>query len=220
MTTSTLTENNSEEISIVTREFSPMWPFTQGILREDVNTLYTHSLTPGDFEKNIPMFQIYECEGKYVCGVHNFIADQYKLDRTFILEDTIGNHVDIVLLGVNDNKPIRGKVDTGAACCSMHATNIHISDKTVEFDLGNSRYRLNLEGNQQIQTADNGTENRPVVLFNCKMNGELIKNVQVNLNDRTGLEPFLVGQNLLKQTNAKIDPKLEHLVEQCLSHLS
>ena len=95
-----------------------------------------------------------------------------------------------------------------------------MSNDIVEFDHGTSRYRMNVEGGQQIQTADNGTETRPVVLFNCKVGNDLVKQVQVNLNDRTGLDEFLIGQNLLKQINVKIDPKLEHLVSQCLSRLS
>jgi hypothetical protein len=221
MTTLILSENNiPQETDKLLETFSTTWPFTQTVTCEDATLLYTHCPSLDDISNNIPVFHIYEYQGQYVCGVSNFIGNAYTLSKTIILESTIGQHVDITIMGLNNNQPIKSKVDTGAACCSLNAKNIKLTDSTVEFEYGNSKYKFNLSGHQQIETADNGVEERPVITVTCKLGNEVIKNVQVNLNDRTGLDDFLAGVNLLKHTNSTIDPKLEGLISQCLALLS
>jgi hypothetical protein len=219
MTNLILHETTTVEDKPKITTFSPKWPFTQAVLHEDINIIYHHTPTEADFVKNIPVFQIYEYQNQYICGVHNFVDDTYVLDRTFLLEDTIGTHTDVTIMGLNNNQPIRGKVDTGAHSCCLNAKNIKVNGGEVTFDLGDSRYTLKTSGTHDIQNAE-GSELRPVITVCCKVNDEVIKDVSVNLNDRGDLDDFLIGINLLSKLNCTIDPRLDELVTQCLNHLS
>mgnify|MGYP003351837435 CR=1 FL=1 len=77
--------------------------------------------------------------------------------------------------------------------------------------------RLQRYHHEQIQTADGGIEERPVVTLTCKIGNESAP-IQVNLNDRTNLEPFLIGMNLINQFDCKIDPKVNELINKAATN--
>jgi hypothetical protein len=116
---------------------------------------------------------------------------------TDLTEMQIRDQVSVVLLGISD-EPINGKLDTGAGCCSLNAQQIHCDDTEVSFLFKGKKFRMRLDSKQQIQTADGGTEVRPVISVNCKIDGKVINDVKINLNDRGELSDLLVGMNLIK----------------------
>ncbi len=115
-----------------------------------------------------------------------------------INEMQIKSHIDVDILGITD-APISGKFDTGAGCCSLNAQQIQCNDVEVSFLFKNKRFKMRLDSQQQIQTADGGTETRPVISVDCKVDGKLIHGVKMNLNDRGDLGDLLIGMNLIKQ---------------------
>lgn len=132
-----------------------------------------------------------------------------------------------VKFGAFGARAIEGKVDTGATVSSLHAENISINkaQNTVSFvcpQLSSNRITLQLEGAQEVHSADAGGVTRPVVTLDVEIDGVAIENASFNLNDRSGMDsPVLIGQNILKAGDFQIDPnqgeeepKLEWVAEQ------
>lgn len=136
-------------------------------------------------------------------------------------EPTIGSKIDVVLVSFNGNKPITGKVDTGASVCSLHADSINIrkdplnpDQQVVDFTYNGSKFTTGMEQQQSVQSADGGIEYRPLVKFAVKYDGQTIPDVLFNLNDRSQMEDkLLIGMNLLTEIGYKIDPTSESVVE-------
>ena len=136
-------------------------------------------------------------------------------------EPTIGSKIDVVLVSFNGNKPITGKVDTGASVCSLHADSINIrkdplnpEQQVVDFTYDGSKFTTGMEQQQSVQSADGGVEYRPLVKFAVKYDGKTIPDVLFNLNDRSQMEDkLLIGMNLLTEIGYKIDPTSESVVE-------
>lgn len=132
-------------------------------------------------------------------------------------EPTIGSRIDITLVSFNDNKPITGKVDTGATINSLHAENIHVRNdplddehQIVDFVFEGRKYTVGLVQQQSVSSADGGVNYRPVVSFSVKYDGKVIPDVMFNLNDRSEMEDkLLIGMNLIEEIGYKIDPKKE-----------
>jgi hypothetical protein len=135
-------------------------------------------------------------------------------------EPTIGGHIEVVLMSFNQDKPIRGKVDTGATICSLHAEHIDIKSNQYEpdeqvasFIFNDAKYVIGLEQHQSVQSADGGVEYRPVIKFTVKHGETVVPDVLFNLNDRSGMEDqLLIGMNLLDELGLLIDPKMEAVV--------
>lgn len=112
-------------------------------------------------------------------------------------------HVPIEIYGIG-NEPFKAKVDTGAQCCSLGATDIKCDGELVEFTIDGRRYRTSCVGMQNIQTSE-GTEERPVIEVNCKIKGSTLRKVQFNLNDRSDLQDqILLGMNLLSHLDLNL----------------
>lgn len=124
---------------------------------------------------------------------------------------TLGSYVNVYFPYLD--KTIKGKVDTGATTSSLHGTNINIETKhnTVSFmcsALSNNIITLPLKGTQEVRSADGGSETRPVVSFDVKINDTLLKNMDFNINDRSNMDvPLLIGQNILKAGEFIVDVK-------------
>lgn len=104
------------------------------------------------------------------------------------------------------SEPIEGKIDTGAAQSSMHATEIEVANGQVTFVHGENRYRVAVHQSQDVSSADGGTQSRPVILLNVTINGKNIPEVPVNLNDREQMpQKFLIGQDIIKAADFVID---------------
>lgn len=116
-------------------------------------------------------------------------------------------------------KTIKGKVDTGATTSSLHGTNVNIEKKqgTVSFicsALSDNVISLPLKGTQEVHSADGGSELRPIVSLDIKINDIPLKNIDFNINDRSNMDvPLLVGQNILKAGEFVVDVKDTNIEE-------
>lgn len=133
---------------------------------------------------------------------------------------TVGLDTSITLVGLNGDNPMRAKIDTGAEECSLDARDIDDSydeisgSGTVNFVVGEYRYKMPIAGYQAISSADGGTSNRPTIRIGVRMGEEYFPDIVFNLNDRSGMEyPVLLGSNFLKQAGLSVDPSLSEAIE-------
>jgi hypothetical protein len=102
------------------------------------------------------------------------------------------------------NKRVECKVDTGASVCCIHGTDIKVDEgsRSVSFsnpDLSDNRITMPIASVMSVQTADNGSDERPVILLDVELGGARYEKVHFNVNDRSQMDSkVLVGQNLLK----------------------
>ena len=93
---------------------------------------------------------------------------------------------------------IEAKIDTGAGQSSLHGENITIKDEHVIFQLNDRVYRAPLEKEQDISSADGGTQSRPVIKATIEIEGQSIETL-LNVNDRSEMpEKLLIGQDVIK----------------------
>lgn len=123
---------------------------------------------------------------------------------------TLGSEATITFATLG-NRQVKGKVDSGATTSSLHAENIQINkgNNSVSFtcpSLSNSIITMQLDGAQEVVSADAGGTTRPIVKFDVEIDGTPIKDVSFNLNDRSEMDsPILIGQNILKAGQFVID---------------
>ena len=170
-------------------------------------------------------FLVYECNNgdKFCVTIKQHSGSQTLVVDELITEkedherfNAIGIHVDAILMGINQNQPIESKIDTGAECCSLGVEDISLmkSDvdpeaQKVKFTFNERQYTMKVAEMISVSTADGGIEYRPTVLFDIKINGHLVSEVQVNLNDRSHMQyKFLIGLNLLEKCDLVIDPSI------------
>lgn len=109
-------------------------------------------------------------------------------------------------------RSVEGKVDTGATTSSLHATNITINKQRnqVTFlspDLSDNLVTLDLDGSQEVHSADAGGVTRPTVSLSVEVDGVPLNSATFNLNDRSKMDSsVLIGQNILKAGGFMIDP--------------
>jgi hypothetical protein len=121
----------------------------------------------------------------------------------------IGNSVTVNFLQLG--RSLEGKVDTGATTSSLHAENIQMDEKrgTVTFvcpQLSKNQITLDVDGTQEVHSADHGGEHRPMVRLDVEIEGVQLK-ATFNLNDRSHMDTaILVGQNILQAGNFLINP--------------
>lgn len=127
----------------------------------------------------------------------------------------IPDKVKVIIIDLPVANELIGKVDTGADICSLHAENIEIDrgSQKVSFNcppLSSNRFTVPLAETQVVRTpASEETVNRPVISLNLKIADKGLKDIKVNLNDRSNMDqPFLVGQNALEAGNFIIDPNI------------
>jgi len=128
-------------------------------------------------------------------------------------DNFIGSTVEVRITNIPGSAPMKGKVDTGADVCSLHAEEWHINNGTVRFkcpELSQNSITAPLVDHQAVKSADGGVEYRPVIDLNIKVNGKLLQKVMFNLNDRGQMKfPILIGRNALEAGKFKIDPSLD-----------
>jgi hypothetical protein len=132
-------------------------------------------------------------------------------------DQLIGDTAFIKFTSLQNPKEIKGKVDTGATVSSLHADHYQVNGNTITFTcqpLGSNSITMPLKTKHAVSSPDGGTQYRPVVELNVKVNGKLINNVLFNLNDRGHMEhPVLIGQNLLQAGKFYVDPSMKEHVE-------
>lgn len=125
----------------------------------------------------------------------------------------IGDTVDVKVTSMPQSSPIRAKVDTGATISSLHADRYKADGGSVQFvcpQLSSNVITVPLTDQQSVKSADGGTEYRPVIELNIKINDKQLTDCQFNLNDRGSMEhPMLIGQNVLEKGKFLIDPTME-----------
>ena len=133
------------------------------------------------------------------------------------LEDRIiADKVPVKMLDLPVARDIVAKVDTGAEVTSLHATDIEIKRSTegnmVSFncqELSNNRFTVPLIDQQPVKVSNGDTANRPVIKLSLKIKDKVLKDILVNLNDRSSMDdPMLLGQNALEAGNFLVDPNL------------
>jgi hypothetical protein len=215
-----LTTMISESVNIKT---------TTPIIQDDDNKyvlMYEYNPTFVDIlhGKHVKPFLVYECNNTLYCVTVKQYNDNHVIDVVEIITEkeeherynAIGIHVNVTLMGINQNEIIESKVDTGAECCSLGVEDISImkSDvdseaQNVKFTFNERQYTMKVDNMISVQSADGGIEYRPTVLFDIKINGHLISEVRVNLNDRSHMQyKFLIGINLLEKCDLVIDPSI------------
>lgn len=128
----------------------------------------------------------------------------------------IADKVNVKMIDLPVANDIVAKVDTGAEITSLHATDIQINrstqGNTVSFnapDLSNNRFTLPLVSQQPVKVSNGDTSNRPVIKLTMKIKNKVLKDILVNLNDRSKMDdPMLLGQNALEAGNFIVDPNL------------
>lgn len=120
----------------------------------------------------------------------------------------IGNNAVVTFANLG-NKSIEGKVDTGATTSSLHAEQIKVNGNSVSFicpDMSNKVITMDLDGAQEVVSADAGGTTRPMVKFDIEIDGTPLRGVSFNLNDRSEMDsPILIGQNILTAGNFVVD---------------
>ena len=138
---------------------------------------------------------------------------------TELPDNIIGSTVEIRFTNLAGSGYMKGKVDTGATICSLHADNYKINRAagTITFKspkLSANELTVPLIDQQSVKSADGGSEYRPVVELNIKVNNKILSNIKFNLNDRSHMEfPVLLGKNALEKGNFMINPKLDEDVD-------
>jgi hypothetical protein len=126
--------------------------------------------------------------------------------------NTIGDVVRVKITSLPSSQELKGRVDTGATVSSLHAEKWNIVGDQVKFvskDLSPNVITTKLIDKQAVKSADGGTEYRPVIEFNIKINDKQMQQMQFNLNDRGQMEfPLLIGQNVLEKGKFLIDPSI------------
>jgi hypothetical protein len=134
-------------------------------------------------------------------------------------QNVIGDVVDVRFTSMPQSVTLKGKVDTGALMSSLHVDKFEINDKTnnVSFlskALSTNIISLPLQDKQAIKSADGGTEYRPVIALNLEINGKLLQDVLLNLNDRSNMDhKLLIGQNILEKGKFLIDPSIQEGID-------
>ncbi|MDF3820994.1 RimK/LysX family protein [Leptospira sp. 96542] len=101
---------------------------------------------------------------------------------------------------------VRGRIDTGAKSCSIHAVNIekttengevYISFDTFQEDGKPIRFKSKFVTETKVTSTNGQSETRIVIKEILKL-GKVSEEVNITLNDRSNLTyPFLVGRNYL-----------------------
>ena len=129
-------------------------------------------------------------------------------------QNIIGDIVPIGFLNFQNAKAMKGKVDTGATISSLHVDQMQVNKESgqvtfINNELSPNKITLPIDEQQSVKSSDGGTEYRPIVLLNIKLNGQTMEGVQFNLNDRSEMDyPVLIGQNVLEKGGFLIDPRI------------
>lgn len=147
-----------------------------------------------------------EEEQEVMVKKHQEEVDKLKSSQN---EGKIGHVANVKLINFHGKPIIDSKVDTGSDICSLHATDIQwngggsVSFRSPELFDGTIRMPAMTS---TVKTADKESDYRPVVKLDLLINGKVLSDVEVNLNDRSAMtHKFLIGKNALAKGGFIID---------------
>ncbi len=169
---------------------------------------------------------IYESESAgwlmFLWGTHKNSLIPYDVRTTThpltekeeIEDRIIADKIEVHFLNLPVANSLIAKVDTGAEMCSLHAENVQINrgEGTVSFvapQLSKNTMTMNLADQQAVKTSGGETKYRAVIKATLKIKGKVLKDILINLNDRSEMrDPMLLGQNALQPGKFLIDPNI------------
>lgn len=128
--------------------------------------------------------------------------------------NVLGKATKVRVLSIPGSQELDGIVDTGATICSLHTDQYSVNSgrNKVTFlckALSPHHVTMDMEQPIQVRNAD-GMESRPTIKLNLDIGGHPLRDVLVNLNDRSILgQPFLIGLNALEQGKFHVDPSMD-----------
>lgn len=156
---------------------------------------------------------------------HNcFVPYNVFVTSGLITEETTQINDDLILA---DKVPVKfidfpsatdvvAKVDTGAEVTSLHALDVEVhrrpnKESTVSFTaphLGSqNRITMPMITQSPVKLSSGHTTNRPVIKMSIEVQGKVLQDLLVNLNDRSEMDdPMLLGQNALEAGRFIVDP--------------
>jgi len=213
--------------AFVSGEFIPIEPVKIGEVVYDTGHTSSHERFSDLVTENAKGVIVYEGPKDnnwlmFLWGAHKNNVIPYDVRTTTrpvfeaqdIQDRIIPDKVEVHFLNLPVGGSLIAKVDTGAEMCSLHAEQIEIDrgKRTVSFvapALSRSRITANLTDQESVKTSGGETTYRPVITVTMKIKGKILKDIQVNLNDRSEMrDPMLVGQNALQPGNFLIDPNI------------
>lgn len=158
----------------------------------------------------------------FLWGAHNNTIIPYDVRTTTrpltekeeIEDRIIADKIEVHFLNMPVSNALVAKVDTGAEMCSLHATNVQINrgEGTVSFvapQLSKNTITMSLSDQQAVKTSGGDTKYRAVIKATLKIKGKVLKDILINLNDRSEMrDPMLLGQNALQVGKFLIDPNI------------
>ena len=136
------------------------------------------------------------------------------VEKEEVGDRVIADKVEVHFLNLPVGGSLVAKVDTGAEMCSLNAQNVQINrgQGTVSFtapQLSKNSFSVPLADRQVVKTSGGNTTYRAVIKATLKIKGKILKDILVNLNDRSKMnDPMLLGQNALHAGNFLVDPKI------------
>jgi hypothetical protein len=226
---------NDLKNDFITGEYSPETAVT---VNETVYNIRKSSTTPfAQMLSGDKGVLVYENEDAgwlmFLWGEHNNSIIPYDVRQTTkplieaqqnAIEDRIiPDKVEVHFLNLPISGSVIAKVDTGAEMCSIHAEQVQIDrgDRRVSFvcpQLSHSRLTVPMVDQQAIKTSGGQTTYRAVIQASIKVKGKVLKDIEINLNDRSEMEhPMLIGQNALEVGKFLIDPNIIKDAEELLT---
>lgn len=133
----------------------------------------------------------------------------------FVEKNVLGLEENIILDGLGK---VSAKLDSGNGAYNvLHGDNIQTDGKLVRFDTMNG---INLEKPIQdtitINVGAGNKEERPVVLFNVKIGGQVFPNVPFSIGNRAdNIHKVLIGKSFIqKELDALIDVGMKNIADQ------
>jgi hypothetical protein len=117
------------------------------------------------------------------------------------------------IIDINGIGPVQAKIDSGNEAFNvLHGINIKDENNEVSFTtVDNKSIKKPKYDTITIHIGSGVKEDRPVVLFDIKVDGKEYKDIPFSIADRTeNDEPVLVGEPFVQQLNALIDVKKDN----------
>lgn len=120
----------------------------------------------------------------------------------------VGSLTKVTIKHFNNEEPIEARVDTGANVSSIHGTDIEVTDSSVKFTFGKSRYKFHLVRSASIkQSSISDEDERPVIRVDMVIDGITLRNVELSVTDREHMEyNILLGRKTLSAGGFLVNP--------------